>query len=164
VVTLSDAYLNGFKWNKVSGYLCAQFLGAIFGVALANRMFDLPYFFASTHIRQGSGQVLSEFVATFGLLAVIRGSGRRSGSAPFAVAAYIMAAYWFTASTSFANPAVTLARSLSDTFTGIRPTDVPVFILAQIAGAVAATVLFKWLAAPPRKSQDIPAPYQPPTE
>jgi glycerol uptake facilitator-like aquaporin len=146
VVTLCDATLGGLEWKKVPGYLVAQVLGALLGTALANRMFDLPVFFASTHSRNGTGQLISEFVATFGLLAVIWGcSRRRAGSVPFAVAAYIMAAYWFTASTSFANPAVTLARSLSDTFAGIRPSDVPAFLLAQFAGGFAATLLFKWL-------------------
>jgi len=164
VVTLCDAYLGGLKWTKVPGYLSAQFLGAILGVALANRMFDLPYFFTSTHVRHGSGQLLSEFMATFGLLAVIWGcSRRRASSVPFAVAAYITAAYWFTASTSFANPAVTLARSLSDTFAGIRPSDVPAFMLAQLGGAVAATLLFQWLVpALPKTASDVLVPHDNP--
>lgn len=116
------------------------------GVAIANVMFEEPVFSLSRRARQGPAQLLSEFVATFGLLAVIRGCGRlRSAALPFAVGTYISAAYWFTASTSFANPAVTLARSLSDTFTGIRPVDVPGFVVAQLLGAVAATVLFRWL-------------------
>jgi glycerol uptake facilitator-like aquaporin len=103
-------------------------------------------FFASRHARNGGSQLFSEFVATFGLLAVIRGCARlRSTAVPFAVAAYITPAYWFTSSTSFANPAVTLARSASDTFAGIRPADTAGFILAQLAGAAAATTLFRWL-------------------
>lgn len=109
-------------------------------------MFELPVFFASRHARVGMAQAFSEFVATFGLLAVIWGCARlRTSAVPFAVAAYITAAYWFTASTSFANPAVTLARAASDTFAGIRPTDAPAFIIAQLLGAAAATGLFRWL-------------------
>lgn len=109
-------------------------------------MFGLPLFFASKHARGGSAQLFSEFVATFGLLSVIWGCVRlRSSAVPFAVAAYITAAYWLTASTSFANPAVTLARSASDTFAGIRPADAPGFIAAQLVGALAATLLFRWL-------------------
>jgi glycerol uptake facilitator-like aquaporin len=109
-------------------------------------MFELPLVTASRHARAGLAQMFSEFVATFGLLAVIWGCARlRSPAVPFAVAAYITAAYWFTASTSFANPAVTLARSLTDTFSGIRPSDAPGFICAQLLGAAVATVLFRWL-------------------
>jgi glycerol uptake facilitator-like aquaporin len=119
-------------------------------------MFGEPIFFASQHARAGGAQASSEFVATFGLLAVICGCGRRRAAAvPFAVAAYISAAYWFTAPTSFANPAVTLARSASDTFAGIRPADVPALLLAQLAGAGAATVLFRWLV--PRLSVEAEA-------
>src|SRR5579863_3264744 len=104
------------------------------------------WYSVSSHSRHGWSLVLSEFVATFGLLSVIWGCSRlRSGAVPFAVASYVTAAYWFTASTCFANPAVTLARSLSDTFAGIRPSDVPLFILAQLTGALAATLLFRWL-------------------
>src|ERR1700683_1544418 len=109
-------------------------------------MFGLRWYSVSTHPRHGWTLVLSEFVATFGLLSVIWGCSRtRSTAVPFAVAGYITAAYWFTASTSFANPAVTMARSLSDTFAGIRPVDAPWFIGAQLAGAIAATILFRWL-------------------
>lgn len=115
-------------------------------MAVAHLMFGLPFFFASTHVRSGPAQLFSEFVATFGLLSVIWGSVRhRPSSVPFAVGTYITAAYWFTSSTSFANPAVTLARSLSNTFAGILPADAPGFIAAQLAGAFAATLLFKWL-------------------
>ncbi|MDB5219855.1 MAG: hypothetical protein JWO86_7782, partial [Myxococcaceae bacterium] len=120
--------------------------GAFGGTAIAHVMFSLPVFAASEHVRAGLPQLVSEFVATFGLLAVIWGCVRRRSSAvPFAVGAYITAAYWFTSSTSFANPAVTLARSASNTFAGIRPVDAPGFIVAQLAGAAAATVLFRWL-------------------
>jgi glycerol uptake facilitator-like aquaporin len=109
-------------------------------------MFGEPLFSASRHVRAGGAQAFSEFVATFGLLAVIWGCARtRSTVVPFAVGAYITAAYWFTASTSFANPAVTLARSATDTFAGIRPADAPAFIVAQVVGAGCATGLFRWL-------------------
>jgi glycerol uptake facilitator-like aquaporin len=120
-------------------------------------MFGLPLFFASHHARAGSAQMFSEFVAAFGLLAVIWGCVRvRSQTVAFAVAAYIMAAYWFTASTSFANPAVTLARAFSDTFAGVRPADAPAFIVAQLAGAMAATLLFRWLSpALPKDAKDV---------
>ena len=145
-VTISDALVGGIKWRDVPSYIIAQICGAFAGVGLANSMFDLPVFFASTKVRAGNSQILSEFVATFGLLAVIWGCSRlRSNLTPFAVAAYIVAAFWFTASTSFANPAVTLARMASDTFAGIRPTDAPAFIAAQMFGAFAATALFRWL-------------------
>ena len=146
-VTLADASQGGIAWREVPAYIAAQITGAFAGVAAADVMFELPVFFASHHERHGRAQLFSEFVATFGLLAVILGCARlRSQAVPFAVAAYITAAYWFTASTSFANPAVTLARSASDTFTGIRPGDVPGFLVAQLAGGLAATLLFRWLA------------------
>ena len=145
-VTLTVAWQRGFAWREVPAYIMAQVSGAFAGVAIAHFMFGLPLFFASHHNRSGSSQVFSEFVATFGLLAVIWGCVRFQKSAvPFAVAAYITAAYWFTASTSFANPAVTLARSASDTFAGIRPVDAPAFIVAQLAGAFVATAFFGWL-------------------
>jgi hypothetical protein len=122
-------------------------LGAFAGVLAAHTMFELPAFVASRHVRQGPAQMFSEFVATFGLLAVIWGCARlRSAAVPFAVAAYITAAYWFTSSTAFANPAVTLARMATNTFAGIRPIDVPAFLVAQAIGAAAATALFRWLA------------------
>ncbi len=146
-VTLADASQGGLPWREVPGYVGAQILGAFLGVAAANLMFGEALFSASRRIRAGQAQIFSEFVATFGLLAVIWGCARlRSAATPFAVAAYITGAYWFTASTSFANPAVTLARSASNTFAGIRPADAPGFILAQLAGAAAATFLFRWLA------------------
>ncbi|MDT5120989.1 MAG: hypothetical protein QOC96_471 [Acidobacteriota bacterium] len=146
-VTLADASQGGLAWREVPAYIGAQIVGAFAGVACANVMFELPVFFASRHQRAGLAQLFSEFIATFGFLAVIWGCARRQRTSvvPFAVAAYITAAYWFTASTSFANPAVTLARSMSDTFAGIRPMDVPGFIAAQLAGALAATMLFRWL-------------------
>ena len=146
-VTIADASQGGLPWREVPAYVIAQIVGALAGVVAAHLMFGLPLFFASNHARAGFAQLLSEFVASFGLLAVIWGCVRfRSQVVPFAVAAYITAAYWFTASTSFANPAVTVARSLSDTFAGIRPLDVPGFVIAQFAGAIAATMLFRWLA------------------
>jgi glycerol uptake facilitator-like aquaporin len=121
--------------------------GAFAGVAAAHLMFSQPMFSASRHIRSGNAQHFSEFIATFGLISVIWGCARhRSSAVPFAVGAYITGAYWFTASTSFANPAVTLARAASDTLAGIRPADAPGFVAAQIAGAAAATALFRWLA------------------
>ena len=145
-VTLADATQGGLPWREVPLYIVVQIIGAFAGVAAAHIMFEAPLFFASRHARSGLAQAFSEFVATFGLLAVIWGCARlRSASVPFAVAAYITAAYWFTASTSFANPAVTLARAASDTFAGIRPADAPMFIVAQLLGAGAATALFRWL-------------------
>ena len=145
-VTLADAWQRGLPWRDVPGYIAAQIAGAFCGVGVAHFMFGEPVFAWSTHARAGTPQLLSEFVATFGLLAVIWGVSRqRSQAVPFAVGAYITAAYWFTASTSFANPAVTLARAVTDTFTGIRPVDVPGFIIVQLAGACAATALFRWL-------------------
>jgi glycerol uptake facilitator-like aquaporin len=145
-VTLADASQGGLAWREVPVYIAAQVLGAFAGVAVAHLMFDEPLFFASSHVRAGEAQLFSEFVATFGLLAVIWGCVRlRSSAVPFAVGAYITGAYWFTSSTSFANPAVTLARAASDTFAGIRPADTPGFIVAQLAGAMAATLLFRWL-------------------
>jgi len=149
-VTLADASQGGLCWRDVPGYLGAQFAGAVVGVATADLMFREPMFAFSQHARNGAAQVLSEFVATFGLLSVVWGCSRLRNAAvvPVAVGAYISAAYWFTASTSFANPAVTVARALTDTFAGIRPGDVPGFITAQLLGAAAATALFRWLLPP----------------
>jgi glycerol uptake facilitator-like aquaporin len=145
-VTLADASQRGISWREVPFYIVGQIVGAFAGVAAGNAMFGEPLFFAARHARNGASQLFSEFIATFGLMAVIWGCVRlRSSVVPFAVAAYITAAYWFTSSTSFANPAVTLARSASDTFAGIRPIDVPGFIVAQVLGAAAATALFRWL-------------------
>ena len=146
-VSIADATRGGIPWREVPAYLAAQVSGAFGGVMTAHVMFGEPIVSASQHVRSGAPQLLSEFVATFGLLAVICGcSGHdRESTVPFAVGAYIAAAYWFTLSTSFANPAVTLARAASDTFAGIRPADVPGFIAAQALGATAATVLFGWM-------------------
>lgn len=145
-VSIAAASMNRISWREVPVYLFAQVFGAFVGTAAAHIMFDLPLFVASTHVRYGWAQVFGEFVATFGLLLVIWGCTRfRPSAVAFAVAAYISAAYWFTSSTSFANPAVTLARSASDTFAGIRPIDAPAFIIAQFAGAAAATLLCRWL-------------------
>jgi glycerol uptake facilitator-like aquaporin len=147
-VSLADAIEGGLAWRELGGYIGAQTFGGIAGTLAAHTMFGLPLISLSRHVRAGPSQFLSEFIAAFGLLCVIWGSSRSSSSSPmvpFAVASYITAAYWFTASTSFANPAVTIARALSDTFAGIRPRDVPLFVVAQILGAIAATILFRWL-------------------
>ena len=145
-VTFADALEHGIPWSEVPAYIAAQCAGGILGAVVAHLMFGLRWHSQSSHSRQGWALVFSEFVATFGLLSVIWGCSRlRSDAVPFAVASYITAAYWFTASTSFANPAVTIARSLSDTFAGIRPSDVPWFVAAQLAGALSATLLFRWL-------------------
>jgi glycerol uptake facilitator-like aquaporin len=147
VVTGVEAARGTLPWREVPAYVAAQTFGAFVGVAAAHGMFDLPLFFASTHVRTGAGQWLAEFIATFGLLVVIHGCSRkRADAVPFAVAAYITAAYWFTASTSFANPAVTLARSLTDTFAGIRPDDVPGFVAMQLAGASSGALFLGWLS------------------
>jgi glycerol uptake facilitator-like aquaporin len=146
VVTLSFALRRELVWQDVPLYLLAQVVGGIGGVVTANLMFGLPAIFMSNHPRTGTAQLFSEFVATFGLVSVILAASRSQVAVvAIAVGAYISAAYWFTASTSFANPAVTVSRSLSDTFAGIRPVDAPGFVLAQLAGGMAATVLFRWL-------------------
>ncbi len=148
-VTAAEAFQGNLSRRDAALYVVAQIAGAFAGVAAAHLMFDEPLFSASEHARHGGGQLLSELVATFGLLAVIQGCGKSTPQAvPFAVGAYITAAYWFTASTSFANPAVTLARAATDTFAGIRPADVPGFLAAQALGAAAATLLFHWLVPP----------------
>jgi glycerol uptake facilitator-like aquaporin len=146
VVTLAFAVRGSLPWRDVSAYLAAQIAGAFAGVLCAHVMFAEPSFTASVHARSGAAQAFSELVATFGLIAVILGCSRRQPSAvPFAVGCYIAAAYWFTASTSFANPAVTLARAWTDTFSGIRPADVPSFAAAQLAGGALAAGFFGWL-------------------
>jgi glycerol uptake facilitator-like aquaporin len=146
VVTLSFALRHDLLWREVAVYLIAQLAGGIGGVIAANLMFGLPAVFLSQHPRTGMAQLFSEFIATLGLVSVILAASRSTVAVvAVAVGAYISAAYWFTASTSFANPAVTVARSLSDTFAGIRPADTPGFILAQVVGGVVATVLFGWL-------------------
>jgi glycerol uptake facilitator-like aquaporin len=145
-VTVADATQRGVPWKLVPVYVVAQGLGAFCGVYAAHLMFGQPILQISEHARSGSAQLLSEFIATFGLLSVIWGCSRvRPASVPFAVGAYITAAYWFTASTSFANPAATVARSFTNTFAGIRPNDAPAFIAMQFIGALAATALFRWL-------------------
>jgi glycerol uptake facilitator-like aquaporin len=146
-VTLSLASARILPWRAVPGYLAAQILGAFAGVMTAHLMFGSPLFSVSVHARHGLPQMWSEFVATFGLLCVVWASIRFRIPAAYAVGAYITSAYWFTASTSFANPAVTVARAASNTFAGIRPEDVPAFVIAQLIGAGFATALFQWLAA-----------------
>jgi len=154
-VTVADASQGGLRWREVPSYVASQLTGGVLGVWMAHVMFGERLLMVSLHARSGSAQMASEFVATFGLLSVIWGcSRRRSDAVPFAVAAYIAAAYWFTASTSFANPAVTLARALTDTFAGIRPADVPGFVAAQLAGAATATLLFRWLVPSLPRSAD----------
>ncbi len=144
-VTVADALRGGIAWRQAPAYIVAQIAGAFTGVGAAHTMFGLPLFSMSLHARSGGAQLWSEFIATFGLLSVIWGCSRtRPTAVAFAVGAYIAAAYWFTASTSFANPAVTLARAASDTFAGIRPADAPGFMVAQLTGAIAATLLFRW--------------------
>jgi glycerol uptake facilitator-like aquaporin len=162
-VTLADASRGGLPWAEVVPYVAAQVVGAFVGVALAHLMFGEPIVALSHRVRSGGPQLLSEGIATFGLLAVVCGCSHLRSSA-VAVGAYIAAAYWFTASTSFANPAVTLARSVTDTFAGIRPADAPGFIAAQLVGAGAATALFRWLvpARPRLPRQVVGAGVEPP--
>jgi len=143
LVTLCVAEQGRISWRDAAFYVAAQLFGAALGVVAAHLMFGEPVLSPSVHARSGIAQAFSEYIATFGLIAVI--SGCRGDAVPFAVGAYIAAAYWFTASTSFANPAVTLARTMTDTFAGIRPIDAPPFIVAQFLGAVSATLLFRWL-------------------
>lgn len=161
-VTLMDALEGGMRWHEVPPYVAAQVFGGLTGAATAHLMFGQPIFSLSQHVRTGGAQVFSEFVATFGLLSVIWGCSRlRANSIPFAVGAYITAAYWFTSSTSFANPAVTIARSVSNTFSGIRPVDALPFIVAQLAGAFAATLLFrKLIPALPEAAENILMPHK----
>ena len=152
-VTLSFASQSEISWRDAMVYCFAQFVGAAVGVVTANLMFSLPPIFLSRHARGGAAQIFSEFVAIFGLVLVIQSCAKlQPRMVAFAVGAYISAAYWFTSSTSFANPAVTLARSFSDTFAGIRPADVPMFVVSQMGGAVAATLLARWLI-PVRKKE-----------
>lgn len=161
-VTVADALEHGMPWREVPSYAAAQCCGGLAGAMVAHLMFGLPLFSLSRHARSGGAQVFSEFVATFGLLAVIWGCSRvRANSVPFAVGAYITAAYWFTSSTSFANPAVTIARGVSNTFAGIRPVDVPFFIAAQMCGAIGATALIRWLVPSlPQTAEDILLPHE----
>jgi glycerol uptake facilitator-like aquaporin len=146
VVTIFDAASGNRPWSDVGPYTVAQIGGGIAGVLATHVMFDHQVFELSTKVRSGAPLVFSELVATFGLVAVIWGVVRkRSAMVPYAVAGYIVAAYWFTPSTSFANPAVTIARSLTESFAGIRPADVPGFIVAQLVGGALAALLFRWL-------------------
>jgi glycerol uptake facilitator-like aquaporin len=146
VVTMFDAASGGRPWREVPRYAIAQTVGGVVGVLATHAMFDIPVIQTSHHVRSGAPLMFSEFIATFGLIAVIWGVVRkRPDAVAYAVGGYITAAYWFTPSTSFANPAVTIARSLTDTFAGIRPSDAPAFIAAQLAGAACAAVLMRWL-------------------
>jgi glycerol uptake facilitator-like aquaporin len=156
VVSLAIALRGRMPWAEVPFYVGAQFCGGLLGTILAHLMFGHEWYSVSVHQRSGLPQLLSEFVAAFGLLCVVWGcmKVRSALATPVAVASYIVAAYWFTASTSFANPAVTVARSITNTFAGIRPVDVPGFVLAQIAGALAATFLFMWLGE--ERSSSVP--------
>lgn len=147
-VTLIERLAGKLSNTAAVAYVGAQVIGGFAGVAAAHLMFGETVLQTSSHVREGGAQLFSEAVATFGLIATILGCSRaRPAAVPFAVAAYIVSAYWFTASTSFANPAVTLARTATDTFAGIRPVDAPGFIVAQIAGALSAKAVFGWLLA-----------------
>jgi glycerol uptake facilitator-like aquaporin len=153
VVTLAMATRGDIGWKLVPAYILVQLGSAIVGVGLADVMFDLPVYSWSRHMRDGPGQWVSEFVATFGLLGVIWVTTRKRPTAvPALVGAYIGAAYWFTASTSFANPAVTIARAMTDTFAGIQPSDVFAFVISQALGATAAVAIFGWLSPATRPS------------
>jgi glycerol uptake facilitator-like aquaporin len=147
VVTLCVAHQGDLEWADAPAFIAAQVIGAALGVVAAHVMFDEPLMSISSRVRSGPSQALSEYVATFGLVAVIKGCSRtRPDAVAWAVGAYITAAYWFTASTSFANPAVALARAMTGTFAGIRLVDVPAFIGAQLFGALSAALLLRWLA------------------
>jgi glycerol uptake facilitator-like aquaporin len=149
VVTLASAVNGALEWSAAAPYILSQFAGGLAGVFAAHVMFGLGAFACSRHERSGFSQAFSEFVATFGLLTVIIcGVKHRPSAVPFGVAAYVTAGYWFTASTALANPAVTVARSLTDTFSGIRPVDVPAFIAAQLLAGALAVVVYRWLLAP----------------
>jgi glycerol uptake facilitator-like aquaporin len=154
VVTLAEALEGAMPWREFMPYVSGQFLGGAAGTGVANLMFGLPVFFISRHVRSGAPQLLGEVVATFGLICVIWGCSRqRPNVVAFAVGAYITAAYWFTSSTSFANPAVALARMLSDTFAGIRPRDALSFLPAEFAGGIAALLFFRWLAPGSKRAE-----------
>jgi glycerol uptake facilitator-like aquaporin len=153
-VSLAMAMRGALSWRDLAPYIAAQSTGALLGVLTAHAMFELPLLQASTTVRTGAAQWFAEAVATMGLLLTIFGCVARAPAAvPYAVGLYITAAYWFTASTSFANPAVTLARGFTDTFAGIRPVDVPVFALVQVVSALATTVLAGWLFAAEKREQ-----------
>jgi glycerol uptake facilitator-like aquaporin len=148
VVTVADRLGGGVSWSEVRAYVVAQVAGGVCGTVAAHLMFESSVLSLSGHARAGMAQLFSEVVATFGLVLIIGTCGRhRPNAVPWAVAAYISAAYWFTASTSFANPAVTLARAVSDSFAGIRPVDVPGFIGAQALGGAVAVAVLRWLLA-----------------
>jgi glycerol uptake facilitator-like aquaporin len=154
VVSCVSGALREKPWSEVALYVVAQLAGAFAGVAVAHAMFDKPLYFASEHVRSTHSEIFSEAVATFGLITVILGTARRKPDAvPYVVGGYITAAYWFTHSTSFANPAVTLARAASDTFAGIRPSDAPAFIAAQFVGAALAFALMQWLVTGRKKGR-----------
>jgi glycerol uptake facilitator-like aquaporin len=162
-VTLANASQSGIGWTDVPAYILAQVVGAFIGVGAAHLMFGQALIQISQHARAGGGQLFSEFVATFGLLCVVRDCSRfRLEVVALAVGLYITGAYWFTASTSFANPAVTLARAFTNTFAGIRPIDTPAFIFVQILGAFSATIFFRWLARSPETEAEQAAPTQVP--
>jgi len=157
-VTMVEAMQGRLPAARAFGYVVAQMLGALVGVIVAHVMFSEPLLMASTHQRSGAEQIFSEFIATFGLITVIaRVSRTRASAVPFAVGAYVAAAYWFTSSTSFANPAVTVARAFTNTFAGIRPADVAGFLAGQIPGAFAAMVVCRWLASGTRAEVEIDA-------
>ena len=148
-VTFAMRLKGSISSAEAAAYVVAQIAGGIAGTLAAHLMFELPLFEASTHVRSGAGQWFAEVVAAFGLVGVILGGLRfRAEAIPWLVGLYITAAYWFTASTSFANPAVAIARALTDTFSGIRPLDVPAFIAAELLGAAFAVAAFGWLLQP----------------
>lgn len=153
-VTLVFALRREIEANAALAYVVAQVAGGIIGTLLAHAMFELPLLQASETVRTGAGQWLAEAVAAFGLVfAILAGIRFRPDAVPWLVGLYITAAYWFTASTSFANPAVAIARAFTDTFSGIRPADVPAFIAAQLVGAVVAMALAGWLVAEPKPAK-----------
>jgi len=154
-VTLYFAVQGDIVWRDAGAYVVVQILGGLAGAVLAHLMFELPWLEISNHARTGPGQWVGEFVATFVLLATIAGCRRGNPAAtPYAVGLIITAGYWFTSSTSFANPAVTIARSVTDTFAGIRPGDAPAFIVAQLVAALVAVVMFRWLFGRSRTAGD----------
>jgi glycerol uptake facilitator-like aquaporin len=161
VVTLAEAARGGFSWRDVPAYCAGQAAGAFVGVATAHAMFGLPLFFASEHVRSSVAEIFADGVATFGLLLVIGGCARkRPDAVPYAVGAYITAAYWFTSSTSFANPVVTLARAATNTFSGIRPADAPGFIVAQLVGGSLGTLFLRWMIPRSRAGDATQAPLE----
>lgn len=156
VVTLADRLGGGLSWGEVRAYIVAQVAGGFLGTAVVHLMFETPVFSVSRHARAGPAQLFSEVVATFGLVLIIGTCARfRPNAVALAVASYISSAYWFTASTSFANPAVTLARAVTDSFGGIRPVDVPGFIVAQAIGGALAVAVVRWLLPPDPDAPDV---------